>query len=436
MTDLKLAVLELLFDACRSAGDRTRWQEFETFRRERGAVLEQNCLFLALREHFAARDPALADWHAWPEAYRQPSAPAVTRFRETHKRRVDFIAWTQWIADQQLGAAANAARRGGMAVGLYRDLAIGADRSGSETWANAAAVVSQAQVGAPPDIGNPGGQDWGLPPFHPVELRKEAYRGFIELIRANMRHAGGLRIDHVMGLQHLWWVPLGKPPSDGAYVRYPIDDMIGILALESHRHRCLVVGEDLGTVPEGFRERMEDANILSYRVLFFEQDAVSGVFAPSADYPRPALAVTGSHDLPTLRGWWEERDLDLKEHLRLFPRPEEAADQRLARERDRACLVEALRREGLLAPDEPATAASLARAVHGFLARTPCMLAMAQIDDLTDEAEPVNVPTTSDEHPNWRRRLRMTLEQLAASGRFNDIARAFNAERAVHHGHG
>jgi malto-oligosyltrehalose trehalohydrolase/4-alpha-glucanotransferase len=420
VTELKLTVLEILFDTSRSAPD--RWRAFEAFRREHGAVLEQNCLFLALREHFATRDPSRADWRDWPESFQRPATEAVSRFKEEHRQRVDFIAWLQWIADEQLGAAAAAASERGMAVGLYRDLAVGADRSGAETWANSVAVVSGAQVGAPPDIGNPVGQDWGLPPFHPVELRKEGYRGFIELIRANMRHAGGLRVDHVMGLQHLWWVPAGKPPSEGAYVRYPVDDLIGILALESHRHRCLVVGEDLGTVPEGFRERMEDANILSYRVLFFEQDAASGVFLPPRDYPRAALAVTGSHDLPTLRGWWEGRDLDLKEQLHLFPRPEDSVDERGARERDRARLLEALRREGLLPRD-------LAAAVHAYLARTPCMLAMAQIDDLTDEADPVNVPTTSTEHPNWRRRLCMTLEQLADQPRFNDIARAFNAER-------
>ena len=206
-----------------------------------------------------------------------------------------------------------------MAVGLYRDLAVGADRAGAETWVNDAAVVSGAQVGAPPDIYNPAGQDWGLPPFHPRALREEAYRSFVELVRANMRHAGGLRIDHVMGLQHLYWVPQGQKPSEGAYVRYPLDDLVGILALESHRHRCLVVGEDLGTVPEGFRERMAEANILSYRVLFFEQDIETGAFVPPQAYPALALAVVGSHDLPTLRGWWEGRDLDIKERLGLFP---------------------------------------------------------------------------------------------------------------------
>jgi 4-alpha-glucanotransferase len=233
-----------------------------------------------------------------------------------------------------------------MAVGLYRDLAVGADRGGADTWADAAAVVSAAQVGAPPDIYNPAGQNWGLPPFHPRPLREEGYRSFIELLRANMRHAGGLRIDHAMGLQHLYWVPQGQKPSAGAYVRYPMEDLIGILALESHRHECLVVGEDLGTVPEGFRERMAEANILSYRVLYFEQEPETGAFLPPSAYPDLVLAVIGSHDLPTLRGWWEERDLDLKQELGLFPEPSEAAHQKQMLERDRSQLLNALRREG------------------------------------------------------------------------------------------
>ena len=311
--------------------------------------MRRNCLFLALREHFAGRDPDQADWHAWPEPYRDPASPAVRRFADENRERLEFFAWLQWIADDQLGAAAAAARERGMAVGLYRDLAVGADRAGAETWVNEAAVVSGAQVGAPPDIFNPAGQDWGLPPFHPRALREEAYRSFVELVRANMRHAGGLRIDHVMGLQHLYWVPQGRKPPEGAYVRYPLDDLVGILALESHRHRCLVVGEDLGTVPEGFRERMAEANILSYRVLFFEQDIETGAFDPPQAYPPLALAVVGSHDLPTLRGWWEGRDLDLKERLGLFPDADEARRQRETRERDKRQLVTALRREGLLA---------------------------------------------------------------------------------------
>ena len=426
---IKLSVLKKLFDACRVSAERARWGAFEEFRRERGEALGRSCLFLALREHFANQHPSQADWHAWPEEYRDPASPAVARFAEENRHRLDFLAWLEWVADEQLGAAAGTAKDHGMAVGLYRDLAVGADCAGAETWADATAVVSGAQVGAPPDIYNPAGQNWGLPPFHPRALWEEGYRSFIRIVRANMRHAGGLRIDHAMGLLHLYWVPEGQKPSAGAYVRYPMEDLIGILALESHRHRCLVVGEDLGTVPEGFRERTAEANILSYRVLFFEQEPETGAFLPPSAYPELALATLGSHDLPTLRGWWEGRDLDLKEQLGLFPQAGEASRQREARERDRMQLLEALRRERLLPEDGEPDIPSLARAAHAFLARTPSVLAMAQIDDLTDEADPVNVPATSDEHPNWRRRLSMTLEELAGRPRFIDIAEIFRAER-------
>jgi malto-oligosyltrehalose trehalohydrolase/4-alpha-glucanotransferase len=432
VADLKLRVLRTLYDACRAAQTPARSQAFQAFRQAFGPILDRTCLFLALREHFAAQDPALADWHAWPEAYRNPASAEVARFAAGHQDHLDFLAWLQWIADEQLGEAAAAAAERGMAVGLYRDLAVGADRAGAETWANPAAVVSGAQVGAPPDIHNPAGQDWGLPPFHPRALREEAYRSFVDLVRANMRHSGGLRIDHVMGLQQLYWVPQGAKPSAGAYVRYPMADLVGILALESQRHRCLVVGEDLGTVPEGFREHMADANVLSYRVLYFEQDA-EGAFLPPSAYPKLAVAVVGSHDLPTLRGWWEGRDLELKQSLGLFPGDNEYAHQREARDRDRAQLLAALRREELLPATGDPDIPTLSRAAHRFLAHSPAVLALAQIDDLTDEGDPVNVPATTDEHPNWRRRLSMTLEDIATRPRFVDIAEIFRNERGAHH---
>ena len=431
VTAIKLSVLEKLFNTCRGEVVPARWRAFEAFRRGQGETLERNYLFLALREHFAKQAASRADWHAWPEEYRDPASAAVARFAAENRHRVDFFAWLQWVADEQLGLAANTAKDRGMAVGLYRDLAVGADRAGAETWADSAAVVSAAQVGAPPDIHNPAGQNWGLPPFHPRALREEGYRSFVQLLRANMRHAGGLRIDHAMGLQHLYWVPQGQEPSAGAYVRYPMEDLIGILALESHRHKCLVVGEDLGTVPEGFRERMAKANILSYRVLFFDQEPETGAFLPPNAYPALAVAVVGSHDLPTLRGWWEGHDLELKERLGLFPEPGEASRQRQMRDRDRMQLVKVLRHEGLLPGDGEPDVPTLARAAHAFLARTPTVLAMAQIDDLTDEVDPVNIPATSDEHPNWRRRLSMTLEELSVRPRFIDIAEIFRAERGT-----
>ena len=425
VTALKLQALRVLFEDCRDSPEPARWDAFLAFRAAQGETFERGCLFLALRQHFASRDPALADWRAWPAAYRDPGSPEVRAFADAEAGRVDFQAWLQWVADEQLGAAAEAAKD--MPVGLYRDLAVGADSAGAETWSNQAAVMSGVQVGAPRDIFNPAGQDWGLPPFHPQALREEAYRSFVELLRANMRHAGGLRIDHVMGLLHLFCIPAGRPASEGAYIAYPLDDLIGILALESQRHRCLVVGEDLGTVPPGFRVRMAAANILSYRILSFEQDEASGVYHAPEAYPPLALAVLGSHDLPTLRGWWEGRDVDLKARYGLLT-AEEAAWQRDLRDRDKAELLRAMTAAGTL-PDGASDIATLAAATHGFLARSPCLLAVAQLDDLLDEAEQVNVPSTVREHPNWRRKLKLPIEALPGHPGFEAVAAIFRAER-------
>jgi 4-alpha-glucanotransferase len=414
----KARVLRLLFTQAEAdKDDSLRWRDFQQFRSKGGDDLERGCLFLALREHFAASH---ADWHRWPAAYQDPASPAVVEFARAFAVDITFQAWLQFVADAQLAMAAATARP--MAVGLYRDLAVGADPSGGETWENQSAVVDRAAVGAPPDIYNPAGQNWGLPPFHPRALRAEAYRSFIALLRANMRHAGGLRIDHVMSLQQLYWIPHGLAPSAGAYVRYPLEDLLGILALESERHRCLVVGEDLGTVPPGFRERMAAANVLSYRVLSFERTP-SGFVAPE-DYPRLAVAVAGSHDLPTLRSWWNGRDLELKRSLQLFPTEADRAQAVQERERDHADLLRAFRDAGLidgLTTDSDA----LLDASHRFLAASRAAIALVQMDDITDESTPVNVPTTRDEHPNWRRRLSHTLEAIDALPRFAQISRIF-----------
>jgi 4-alpha-glucanotransferase len=305
-------------------------------------------------------------------------------------------------------------------------LAVGADPSGAETWSNQQAVIVDAQVGAPPDIYNPTGQVWGLPPFHPMALKRQRYRSFIDLVRANMRHAGGLRIDHVMALQQLYWVPRGATAADGAFVRYPREDLIGILALESHRNHCLVVGEDLGTVPAGFRERMAQARILSYRVLFFEKEERG--FVPPNRYPALSLAVAGSHDLPTLSAWMTASDLALKAKLKLFPSAklkEEAQRERLY---DRQKLLAAFREFGL-GSDSAMPMDQFADAAHAFLASSTSAITMVQIDDITQETTPVNVPATSTEHPNWRRRLSMTLEDMADDPRFHALMRALNERR-------
>ena len=410
---LKVEALRLAFTTFQAEAEADRRTEFDTFRRERGPSLERTALFQALRQHFSAQEGRLADWHNWSRELQNWHSDAVRAFAAEHRADIDFLIWLQWLADTQLGEAAAAAEAAGMSIRLYRDLAVGCDQAGAETWANPDVFLKGVQVGAPPDIFNPAGQNWGLPPFHPRALQREAYGSFLELIRANMRHAGGLRIDHVMGLQHLYCIPEGEKPTEGAYIDYPIDDLLGVLALESQRHRCLVVGEDLGTVPEGFREKMAAANVLSYRVLFFEQDWDKGTFLPPERYPRLALAVTGSHDLPTLHAWWEGRDITQKEELGLYPSDDEAGAQRDRREKDRQALLQAMRQQGLIGSDSLSPDA-FARAAHAFLARTGAALVVPQLDDILGETEPVNVPGTTTQYPNWRRKYGQTLEELAA----------------------
>jgi 4-alpha-glucanotransferase len=414
IANLKMPVLRLLF--AHAAGNRnsSAWREFEAFRARESDRLERSCVFQALREHFGRRDSSGTDWREWPQEFQNPASTTVAAFAESSAGEISFFAWLQWQADIQLKAARDAG--GGLRVGLYRDLAVGTDPAGAECWSNQALMISSVHVGAPPDLFQPKGQDWGLAPFHPRKLRDEKYATFIDLLRANMRHAGALRIDHVMALERLYWIPHGCPPTAGAYVHYPLEDLLGIVTLESQRNRCLVIGEDLGTVKPEFREKMNSAGILSYRVLSFERDSGGG-FLPAARYPKLALAVAGNHDLPTIRGWWEGRDIELKSRLHGSGDPDALRDELAQRESDRAKLLAALVAEGLLAASENVTVERLVSAVHGFLKRTPCVLAMAQLDDLAEEADPVNVPASSSEHPNWRRRLSVELDALMDSSK-------------------
>lgn len=244
--------------------------------RTAGEALDRFCTFQVIRAQMARNNSRLDDWRLWPDELQHPGSQGTARFAANHREELEFFKWAQWVADTQLRDAAYHAQAAGMTVGLYRDLAVGCSASSAESWTEPDVVVAKAHAGAPPDILNPAGQDWGLPPFNPRMLRDTGYAAFIDLVRANMRYSGGLRIDHVVGLQHLYWVPEGNSPAEGAYVQYPFDDLTGILALESSRNHCLVVGEDLGTVPAGFRERLIDRGIFSYRVVYFEQDPDSG----------------------------------------------------------------------------------------------------------------------------------------------------------------
>jgi 4-alpha-glucanotransferase len=304
-----------------------------------------------------------------------------------------------------------------MAVGLYVDLAVGAAREGADAWGNPEVIVQQAKVGCPPDPFNMLGQDWAIPPLHPHLLRERAYQPFIAMLRANMRHAGALRIDHVMGLMHLFWIPADGTPAHGAYVQYPFEDLLALVALESQRAQCLVVGEDLGTVPDGFRERMAEANILSYRVLYFER--AGDRYKRPGEYPALALACVSTHDLATLWGYWQGADIHLKQSLDQYPSAKAVEVEKGARVHDRYLLLKALAAEGLLpAGRDPDNVdglpmdSRLAAALHTYLARSPAQILLVQIDDLMEEEEQINLPGTDTERPNWRRKLSKPVDVL------------------------
>lgn len=418
---LKLPVLEALFESNRNDDG------FARFRAQMGDALHRHAVFEALHEHFL-HGQGLWMWQDWPQEYRDADGPAVAAFAADRADRVTFFAWLQWEADRQLGVAAERGRRAGLALGFYRDLAVAVNPGGAATWSDPAVLIQGANVGAPPDAFNMKGQNWGLSPLSPLGLTETAYEGFIAAVRASMRHAGALRIDHAMALQHLFWIP--RTGEDGAYVAYPLDDLLRIIALESRRNRCVVIGEDLGTVPEGFRPALQKAGILSYRVLYFERGK-DGTFTPPARYPEQAMVVVTTHDLPTFRGFWTGRDQEWRSGLDLFP--DAKARERDVWERgvDRWRLLQALGSEGLRPATHPTDEGGqpwtpeLAVAAHRFIARSPGRIVMLQAEDALADAEQPNLPGTIDQHPNWRRRLSRTVEEFADDPGVRMLAGAF-----------
>jgi 4-alpha-glucanotransferase len=430
---LKVRVLEVLFASFQRrhlAASTERAQAFRDFRAEMGRPLEQHAIFDALHEH-ALQASGAWSWHDWPASLQRPDTPEVAGFARDHRARVDFFAYLQWLADQQLAAVQGRARAAGMTLGLYQDIAVGVNPPSAMAWANPGVTLSGVSAGAPPDWFNLHGQNWGLAPLSPVGLRESGYAVFAAALRHNMRHAGAVRIDHVMGLQRLFWIPQGAPPADGAYVRYPFADLARVIALESERHRCVVIGEDLGTVPRGFRPAMRRAGMMSCRVLYFERTPDGG-FAPPEAYPRQALVSVSTHDLPTLRGFWTARDVRWRELLGRFPDEDALLDARAERARERVLLLHALRRAGLLPagvdPERPPAELSeeLALEVHRYLAATRGQLVMVQLEDALGEEEQPNLPGTL-EHANWRRKLARNLEELADVPLLRAIAAAMTA---------
>jgi 4-alpha-glucanotransferase len=355
------------------------------------------------------------DWRDWPAPYRHPGRPEVAAFGQRHHDEVDYHAWLQWLLEEQLAAVPSAP--GGL--GVLNDLAIGFAPNGFDAWTFQDELAAGISVGAPPDPLGPHGQDWGLPAFVPDRLAAGGYEPFAQTIRAGMAHAAGLRIDHVMGLFRLFWIPEGAEPAQGTYVRYPADDLLGVLALESAAARALVVGEDLGTVEPGVRERLAAEHVLSYRLAWFEQGPDGGR-RRAADYPRLALAATTTHDLPTVAGFLDGSDLAELRDIGVVA-SDRFGDAAAEEARDRASLRRLLRDEGLLDPGEPDGGAT-AVALHAFLARTPAMLVAATLEDALGVRRRPNVPGTTTQRPNWSLPLPVPLEELAGDSRLRRLA--------------
>jgi 4-alpha-glucanotransferase len=431
---LKMPVLEAAFERFRSehlARHSTRAASFREFLQSRGDAMRLHTLFDALDGHLRRTTGSHAGWHNWPSEFHSPDSEAVKRFAADNTDATDFHGYLQWLAAEQLGAVRGVARELGLGIGLYGDYAVGVNASGSETWSDQSLYCMGAAIGAPPDPLGVAGQEWGIPPQDPRELRRTAYAPFVALLRASMQACGALRLDHAMALFRQWWVPRGFKSVDGGYVHYPLEDLLGVVALESHRNRTLVVGEDLGVVPDEIRRALPQFGVYSYKVAMFEQK--NGEFVPPAAYVRTALATVTTHDLPTLRGWWVGHDIALWEKLGFYADASVGEGARAEREQERARLLRALHREGLWSsPEEagvPEYSAALNQAIHTYLAKTESALVTVQIEDLIGMLEPVNVPGTSSEYANWTRRVTANAADIFARPDVLGLCAAMTAAR-------
>jgi 4-alpha-glucanotransferase len=434
---LKYQVLEMLFEnfqASHIAKNSALNKEFEAFKNEMGEDLLLLATFDALYEHFRQKDFNAFGWTSWPKAYQDHDSAAVKKFQQDYADRVAYFTFLQWIADRQLAEINQQAKANGMALGLYLDLAVGCDGGGADVWSNRSLYVSGGAVGAPPDATNLLGQDWGLTPINPVELRRQGFQPFVRALRSNMRHAGAIRIDHVLGYMRQYWVAPSKKADEGIYITFPFEDLLRIIALESRRDSCVVIGEDLGTTPDGFGEIMAAAGLLSYKILFFERWE-SGLFQRPELYPEQAMVTVSTHDLPTLAGWWTGNDLTWRNNLNLYPDEAMGVQDRQNRIKDRDHLIAAMIDMQVLNPDDAPAAspakmnAKLAEAVQSYLAKSPCSIQMIPLEDALAMHEQVNIPGTIDEHPNWLQRLDLDVNAIWQQPSMQDLVKIMQRER-------
>ncbi len=434
---LKMAALRLLFDTfvTRHLEKNTeRAKQFLNFVEQGGESLLHQAAFDALHALLKSQDDTMWGWPVFPESYRHFDNQAVQTFIQENQHEVQLYMYLQWLADCQLAEVQELAEEKGMVMGLYRDLAVGVCDSGAETWAQHGELCLDVSVGAPPDILGPLGQNWGLPPLNPEVLVERAYQPYIELLRANMRHCGALRIDHVLGLLRLWWIPKGESAKAGAYMYYPVEDLLAILALESHRHQCTVIGEDLGTVPDEIVDKLATAGVHSYKVFFFETAEDGGYFSPR-HYPDQSMAALCTHDMPTLRGFWHCDDLKMGSELGLYPDQDALNGLFDSRAESKQRILDSLDWHGYLSQNIGRNAAyvpmdsKLSEGMQLHLAAGASALLSLQLEDWLEMDKPVNIPGTVDEYPNWRRKLSTTLDDLFTRQDIIDLTRRLTEAR-------
>lgn len=407
-------------------------RDFDAFIKQRGEVLHGHALFETISAFMGERGSGTG-WQAWPEEFQNRESEAVAEFAAEHEDEIRFHMWLQWLAHRQLTRAADRARRAGLRIGLYLDLAVGEAIDGSATWSEREVYISEATVGSPPDPFATEGQDWHLAAVHPSAIASGENSPYRRMVTAAMRYAGAIRIDHAAALRRLFLVPLNSRPDSGAYVDYPQEDLLQILSEASAEHQCLVIGEDLGMLPEGLQDDLAEAQILSYRILSYERDEDS--FKSAEVYPTLALACISTHDHQTLAGWWRGADIKVRAEHGIVP-PDATEKHVEERKHERKDLKEALEEAGAEPPERLSSKTAneqrlsdLVVSAHRFIAKTPSLLAAVRLADLTSEKNPTNIPGTSESYPNWKPKLSVQIADLHNVSLLQMVAEAMRNER-------
>ncbi len=438
VTALKMSILPLLYATFKHQhldSLTERGQAFHDFVEQGGESLLSQAAFDAIHADLCEQDADIWGWQVFPEHYRHFHCAAVQDYLRENQERINLYLYMQWIVDEQIQEVQRAAEAQGMVIGLYRDLAVCVAESGAEVWADQGDLLLDVSVGAPPDELGPLGQNWGLPPLNPLTLRHQAYEPFIQLLRANMKSCGALRIDHILGLLRLWWIPRGEKATEGAYLYYRVHELLAILALESHRHQCSIIGEDLGTVPQEIVALLADAGIYSYKIFFFQTAEDGGYFSP-AHYTAQSMSVLCTHDMPTLRGFWHCLDLKMGHDIGLYPDEAQFKFRMDVRLHHKQAILDSIAGHGLL-PESVGRDAmtvpmsdALCEAMHLHMAAGASALMSIQLEDWLQMDNPVNIPGTVEEYPNWRRKLSQPLETLLSQPEIQRLAARISAMRA------